>query len=125
MNIGTWSMRLRPRPTTIDLRLQVPERELLRAVLPWPPSHPRALVTLLEALALWQGDVLRVAVCVDGSSDSSGLTGLGLFGATLDDLGSPLVHAYEISPSRCFLRLRRRRPSSTGQWDLDLTGGEK
>jgi hypothetical protein len=124
MNIGTWSMRLRPRPTTIDLRLQVPGQDLLRAVLP-RPSHPRALVTLLEGLALWQGDALRVAVCVDGSSDSSGLTGLGLFGATLDDLGSPLVHAYELSPSRCFLRLRRRRPPSTVQWDLDLTGGEK
>lgn len=122
MNIGTWSMRLRPRPTTIELRLQAPERALLRAVLPLP-SHPRALVTLLEGLALWQGDALRVAVCVDGSSDLSGLTGLGLLGATLDDLGSPLVHAYELSPSRHFRRLRRRRLAAL--WDLDLTGGEK
>src|SRR5690554_83477 len=81
MNMWTWSMRLRPRPTTIELTLQGPERDLLRAVLP-RPAHPRALVTLLEGLALWQGAPLSVAVCVKDSSESSGLMGLGLTGET-------------------------------------------
>lgn len=55
MNMWTWSMRLRPRPTMIELTLRGPDRDLLRAVLPRPLAHPRALVTLLEGLALWQG----------------------------------------------------------------------
>ena len=123
MNLGPWSARLRPRPTTIELRVFQPGRELLRASLPHPPRHPRALVTVLEGLALWQGGVLRVAACVDSTSEHFGLSSLGLQGPSLDDPGSPLLHAYEVSPAKRQFRvwISRNEP----MWDLDLTGGER
>ena len=124
MNLGPWSARLRPRPTTIDLRLDQPGKKLLRASLPHPPRHPRALATVLEGLALWQAGVLRVAVCVDSTSACFGLSGLGLWGPTLDDPGSPLIHVLEVGPATHF-RLRRRVNQQIPLWDLDLTGGER
>jgi hypothetical protein len=41
--------------------------DLLKAQLDSHPSHPRALLTLLEGLSLWQGEPLRV-----GSGNPSG-----------------------------------------------------
>jgi hypothetical protein len=113
MNIGTWSARVRLRPVKLELVVTDHERDLLRASLPTPQSHPRALVTLLEGLALWQGAVLRAAVYADERADWSGLFGLGLSGRTLEDPASPLIDAHEVGSSR-----RRRR---LGQ--LDLPGG--
>ena len=43
----------------------------LKAVLPATPAHPRALLTLLEGLALWSGQPLTAAVAV---ADRSGLS---------------------------------------------------
>jgi len=46
----------------------VTDRELnetLRARLPWP-HHPRALLTLLEAMALWSGSPIRGALSAAG-----------------------------------------------------------
>jgi hypothetical protein len=39
---------------------------LLQARLPHGPRHPRAVQTLAEALALWAGRPVRVALAVDG-----------------------------------------------------------
>lgn len=60
---------------------------ILKARLSREPSHPRALPTLLEAIALWQGTKVRAALCAaerDGASDSS------LYRAAFTDTGGPL-----------------------------------
>ncbi len=124
MNLGPWSARLRPHPTTIELRLDQPGKKLLRASLPHPPRHPRALATVLEGLALWQAGALRVAVCVDSTSECFGLSGLGLWGPALDDPGSPLIDVQVVAPATWI----HRRSTVNGQiplWDLDFTGGER
>ncbi|HKY35609.1 MAG TPA: hypothetical protein VJN18_06720 [Polyangiaceae bacterium] len=47
------------------LAMHGPSETLLKAVLRGEPSHPRALGTLLEALALWQGAQVRAVLCAD------------------------------------------------------------
>lgn len=42
-----------------------PSETILKAQLATEPKHPRALSTLLEALALWQGQPVRAALCAD------------------------------------------------------------
>jgi len=42
-----------------------PSETILKAQLATDPKHPRALATLLEALALWQGQPVRAALCAD------------------------------------------------------------
>ena len=54
-----------------------PMETILKARLLPSVSHPRAVPTLLEALALWQGISVRAAVVVDDTDGSSG-TRLGL-----------------------------------------------
>jgi hypothetical protein len=55
--------------------------DVLKARLPLSPRHPRALLTLLEGLALWRGEPLGVVVSATESSDwvGSGLFGDGFF----------------------------------------------
>jgi hypothetical protein len=43
----------------------------LKARLPATVQHPRALPTLLEALALWEGTTVRAAIVADGEDASS------------------------------------------------------
>lgn len=43
---------------------------LLKAQLALDPKHPRALPTLLEAVALWQGLPVRAALCAQGGGAS-------------------------------------------------------
>lgn len=43
-----------------------PSELLMKARLEKDPKHPRALATLLEAVALWQGRPVRAALCADG-----------------------------------------------------------
>jgi hypothetical protein len=63
-------------PTTIrldqDLRLLVSSPQgddLLKARLPIRPPHPRALLTLLEGLALWSGEPLYAAISAGEQDD--------------------------------------------------------
>ena len=42
-----------------------PSDTILKAHLARDPKHPRALATLLEAIALWQGQPDRAALCAD------------------------------------------------------------
>jgi hypothetical protein len=42
-----------------------PSETILKARLGRDPQHPRALATLLEAVALWQGRPVRAALCAD------------------------------------------------------------
>jgi hypothetical protein len=47
-----------------------PSDTILKAHLAGEPKHPRALATLLEAIALWQGQPVRAALCADARGRS-------------------------------------------------------
>ena len=51
-----------------------PRETLLKARLPAVPAHPRALVTLCEALALWCGQPVRAVLAADGQDTSFDMT---------------------------------------------------
>lgn len=51
--------------TTRVLAMAAPGDTILKAQLRRDPMHPRALGTLLEAIALWQGQPVRAALCAD------------------------------------------------------------
>jgi len=77
-----------PRPSgTRVLAMSGAEEMLLKAHLSPSPSSRRALPTLLEALALWQGRPVRAALVVDSSRTSSDTT---LFRESFLDFGSAL-----------------------------------
>jgi hypothetical protein len=48
------------------------QETLLKANLASEPAHPRAVPALLEAVALWQGEQVRAALCVGGRDDGCG-----------------------------------------------------
>ncbi len=61
-------------PTRVAARLLVldgPAKVLLKARLPPAPSHPSALTRLCEALALWTGRPVRVALDAAGRRSMS------------------------------------------------------
>ena len=68
-------MGIEPSPTaTRILAMAGASETILKARLARDPVHPRALWTLLEALALWQGKKVRAALAADDerhSCDSS------------------------------------------------------
>lgn len=78
--------------------------DVLKARLPLMPAHPRALLTLLEGLALWQGKPLSAALFVPGRSlpflDSA------LWGDDLWPAESPLVSFNVVGPARRVARLK-------------------
>ena len=51
--------------TTRIVAMEGPSETILKAQLCKDPVHPRALSTLLEAVALWQGQPVRAALCAD------------------------------------------------------------
>ncbi len=57
--------------TTRVLAMAGPGETLLKGMLRGAPSHPRALPTLLEAVALWQGAQVRAVLCADARDVSS------------------------------------------------------
>jgi hypothetical protein len=64
-----------------------PSETILKARLLPSPAHPRAMATLLEAVALWQGTRVRAVLCAadrDGESDS------GIYREAFADVGGPL-----------------------------------
>jgi hypothetical protein len=64
-------MGISPSPlTTRVVAMSGPGETILKAQLAADPRHPRALGTLLEAVALWQGLPVRAALCVDGRAGS-------------------------------------------------------
>ncbi len=85
-----WTSRLAVTPQELRLLVDSKQRgDLLKARLPARPGHPRALLTMLEGLALWSGEPLR-AVISAGESVQVGCA-LGLFGDELWPAGSALV----------------------------------
>lgn len=60
---------------------------ILKARLSRSPSHPRAMTTLLEALALWQGLPVRAALCADAAPNGYETS---LYRDAFPDTGGPL-----------------------------------
>jgi len=91
-------------PTTIrigeDLKLLVANSDgsdLIKARLPLRPPHPRALLTLLEGVALFSGDPVSAVISASVGHDtwlSSEMWGQDLWPAE-----SPLVH-FDFAPPR-------------------------
>jgi len=85
----TWTCKLAVTPNEVQLLIQSNESgDLLKARLPARAHHPRALLTLLEGLALWSGSVLCAAISADESVQRG--CALGLFGEP-GQAESPLV----------------------------------
>ena len=86
-----WKTTLQPAWQALRLLTTDPEgNELLKARLPSHPDHPRALLTLLEGLALWCGSPLSAAISAAPRADRSCVE--GLFGGGLWPVDSALVH---------------------------------
>lgn len=88
--IRSWTSSLRVTAREATLLVMCPETgDVLKARLPMPPQHPRALLTLLEGVALFAGQPLCVAISVGPLS--APWLGSGLFGDELWPAESPLV----------------------------------
>ncbi|MBK7830751.1 hypothetical protein [Nannocystis sp.] len=74
-----------------DLQILVmsPEGDLLKAKLPHRSEHPRALVTVLEGLAMWKGGLLEAVHFVDAKAPD--YIDWAFPGADLGGRCSPLV----------------------------------
>ena len=62
--------------TTRVLAMRGPCETILKAHLSLRPSSPRAVIALLEAIALWEGLPVRAALVVDDTSTASPSTSL-------------------------------------------------
>ena len=99
----TWMTMVEPsRQAVRILAVDVDGNEILKARLPPYPQHPRALLTLLEGLALWIGLPVTAVVSADPSVDLR--CGLALFADGLLPVDSALVRFDLVTPGR-----RRRR----------------
>lgn len=79
-----WKTTLWLGPTAVRLLITDEDNhEILKARLPLRPTHPRAVLSLLEGLALWAGHPLGVALGVAGRS------GPGFAGWIFDPDGMP------------------------------------
>lgn len=92
--IGAWTSTLKIATHDVKLLVRSAEGDLLRARLPLSARHPRALLTLLEGLALWRGQSLCAAIVADDACRS--WLASGLFGDALWPGESPLVR-FEMS----------------------------
>ena len=105
-----WRTAVEPTAWNTKILVTDPEgNELLKAALPTPPQHPRALLTLLEGLALWAGEPLTAVICV-GPWLPSGVDE-ALFGTSLVPIDSALVRFDQVGPIR-----RRRTLSGVGDF---------
>jgi hypothetical protein len=107
-------MAIAPSATsTRVLAMSGPHDTFLKARLSRSPAQPRAMATLLEAIALWQGRPVRAALCADsrpGGSDSN------LFRETFADVGGPLYTLDWIPAPERGRRARRRDISGMGEF---------
>lgn len=88
--VRPWTSALRVSETEASLLVTSPEiGDVLKARLPMPPRHPRALLTMLEGVALFAGH--RLCVAVSAAPTSVPWLASGLFGDELWPASSPLV----------------------------------
>lgn len=86
----TWTCKLEVSPSEMRMLIRSDESgDLLKARLPARACHPRALLTMLEGVALWSGSPLCAAVSADESVQIG--CALGLFGDEPWPAESPLV----------------------------------
>lgn len=98
-----------PGPTaTRVLAMHGTSETILKARLRRDPSHPRALATLLEAIALWQGMRVRAALAADDEPTSFAST---LCRGPLTDLGIDPLFTVDWVP---VAGRKRRRPGIAG-----------
>lgn len=112
-----WSARLQIRPSSLELVVSdATGDEVLKGIFVKPPRHPRALLTLLEGVALWSEEPLRCVISAEHPVSHS--LGLGPFGDEWPE-ESALVRFQVVERAR---RRQRRRlrgllpPASTGSW---------
>jgi len=86
MSILSMGISPGPRDTRV-IAMAGPSDTILKARLSRQPSHPRALPTLLEAIALWQGVQVRAALC---AADRDGVSDSNLYRDAFVDFGGPL-----------------------------------
>ncbi len=93
----SWKGAVHATPREVKVLVVDPEQgDVLKARLPPPTQHPRALLTLLEGIALWRGQPLRVVVSATSAGDGRPCwCGSGLFGDELWPGESQLVR-YEV-----------------------------
>lgn len=103
-----------PGPQSIRiLAMRGPSETILKAHLSLRPSSPRAVIALLEALALWEGAQVRAALVVDDGSTSSSTT---LYRDTFSMFGEQTpLYSLEWVPRRA---VRRRRDELTGMGEF-------
>lgn len=88
--IEPWRARLSVRGDEMRLRVSGREgRGIVHARFTGYPDHPRALLTLLEGLALWRGGPLSVVIAA--ATPVSHSLGLGAFGGERWPTESALV----------------------------------
>jgi hypothetical protein len=115
--IGSYKVMLRCRPNDVQLLVTDMGDDILKAQLDSSPAHPRALVTLLEGLALWQG--ASVCVAVSASEHAQDCCERVLYGGGLLGPVSPLV-----SVEHRLVDRRPRRLRGLGDFrQLRLLGG--
>jgi hypothetical protein len=119
----SWTITARANRETLCLRVRnCLGDELLHARLPLPPDHPRALLALLEGLALWVGEPLCAVISADDAADPSPSLGVSWTPT------SALVR-FEFAPPRLAqrrLRLARARPRpQPHDLPLVMTGNPK
>ena len=116
----TWTSKLAVTRTELQLLVQSEAGgDLLKARLPARPRHPRALLTMLEGLALWSGSRL----CAVISADESVRVGcaLDLFGGELWPAESQLVRFDPAVPGnrRCLRGLGDFRALRRGRGEVE------
>jgi len=108
--MDTWMTMVEPTPRSVRLLVTDPEgNEVLKAVMPGFPQHPRALLTLLEAVALWVGVPLVAVLSATGRVDRRRAE--ALFGNEFLPMDSALVHFELTGPAR-----RRRTLAGVGDF---------
>ncbi len=89
LHVGMWHGEREKSPRIILSVKSSDQRQIVRARFTGYPDHPRALLSMLEGLALWRGAVLDVAISADAPVCTS--LGLGAFGGERWPTGSALV----------------------------------
>lgn len=111
----TW-MAIRPGQQGARILAVRPDgHTVLKARLRTSPFHPKALGTLLEALALWEGQMVRAVLVAGADADSCDTS---LFRECFADFGRPPL--YELAYAACDHRelLPRGRDALGGFADL-------
>lgn len=108
----SWNVTIRIERDRTMVLVTEPCGDVLRARLPTRSEHPRALLTLLEGLALWSGQVPICAAISVAAAVPPFVVG-ELLGGEFWPQESPLVRLAFVEP-----RGRRRRLGGVGDFRL-------